>query len=506
MKDATHDSLQNVSNLNYENTNPTSVSLVRASVGSPIRNDSHFEGPITLRRLFRSESQQGLAAHSHFVFGRPARRQDHCRGSFTQIGGQARTNIARLYPDGTVETNFHPTVIGGFPAAEVKCLAVQTNGQILVGGNFSALGGQIRKNIGRLNADGTVDATFNPGADGGPVKVLSVEPDGKILLSGSFFTVGGMSRRFVAQLNSDGTVDTNFNARANGSVLYLVPQADGKILLGGSFTQIGGQSRTNNARLNPDGTLDFSFNPALSGTFYPRAIQPDGKILVDGSFTCSGGSTTYSLARLNQDGSVDLCGGSGGSGGSGSCGSIASVALQTDGKILLAGGFTNLWGQPNGYLARLNADGTVDTNFTAGADSFVRALAVQSDGKILVGGDFSVLAGRSRAHLGRLSDTNTLAAQSLRFDNSTLSWTRGGNGPEILSAAFDYSPDGSFRLPLGSGVWASPQSPGDYGKWAPSGIAQPQNAILRAQGYRTGGDYNGSNWFVEIGGHPLVRP
>src|SRR6266498_407490 len=79
-------------------------------------------------------------------------------GRFNKIGGLGRTNIARLYPDGTVETNFHPTVYGISP--EVRCVAIQTNGQILVGGSFSTLAGTNRSNIGRLNSDGTVDTNF----------------------------------------------------------------------------------------------------------------------------------------------------------------------------------------------------------------------------------------------------------------------------------------------------------------------------------------------------------
>lgn len=75
--------------------------------------------------------------------------------------------------------------------------------------------------------------------------------------------------------------------------------------------------------------------------------------------------------------------------------------------------FTTLCGQPRKYIGRLNSDGTLDTNFTAEADSYVRALALQSDGKILVGGAFSVLAGINRSCIGRLNSTNALASQSL---------------------------------------------------------------------------------------------
>jgi uncharacterized delta-60 repeat protein len=407
-------------------------------------------------------------------------------GSFTQIGGQGRTNIARLFPDGTVETNFHPVVLG-IVSAQVNCIALQTNGQILVGGSFSTLSGQSRKNIGRLNSDGTLDTTFNPGTDTGPVRTLAVLPDGTILISGNFFMVGSQIRPSIARLNPSGSLDTNFNARASGSVLYVVPQADGKILVGGGFTQIGGQSRTNFARLNSDGSLDFSFNPGVSGIVYPHAAQPDGKIIVD-----VGASGATHVMRLNADGSIDpnfvvppYCN------------SVGSAGLQADGKILVTGGFTSFWGQPRNYLASLNADGTLDTNFTAGADNLVLALAIQPDAKILAGGLFSILAGATRLCVGRLNNTNSLALQNLKLENSTLTWTRGGSSPEIWHACFEYSPDGLSWLPLGDGAWVSPPSPGDTGRWVLSGISLPSNAIVRARGRTTSGDYNGSSGFVE---------
>ena len=411
-------------------------------------------------------------------------------GSFSQIGGLGRTNIARLNPNGTADTNFHPAVLGGI-LCEVDCLAVQTNGQILVGGKFSSLGDVGRKNLGRLNSDGTVDRTFNPITDSATVRALAIQADGKILLTGDFFLIGAQLLGYIARLNADGTLDANFNPDPAGKVSYVVPQADGKILLGGGFTQLGGQNCTNIGRLNPDGKLDSSFNPAVSGTCRPRAVQPDGKILVDGAFSVSGGPTNH-IARLNPDGSVDPSFAMVPDGIS-----SASITLQADGKIVLGGGFTTLWGQSRKYIGRLNANGTLDTNFTAQTDSNVRALAIQSDGKILVGGAFSVLAGSNRSCIGRLGNTNSLAFQRLIFDNPNLIWTRGGSSPEIWLATFEYCPDGVSWLPLGSGNWTSPQSPGDPGSWVLAGVAPPPNAILRARGFTAGGDYNGSSGLVE---------
>ena len=84
-----------------------------------------------------------------------------------------------------------------------------------------------RNYLGRLNADGTLDTGFNPGANGW-VRSLAVQPDGKILVGGDFTLLGGQSRNYLGRVNADGTVDTGFNAGANDIVLCMAVQADGK--------------------------------------------------------------------------------------------------------------------------------------------------------------------------------------------------------------------------------------------------------------------------------------
>ena len=80
--------------------------------------------------------------------------------------------------------------------------------------------------------------------------------NGNILLGGFFNSIDGQVRNHIAQLNPDGTLDTAFDPNANGSVWSIATQADGKILVGGDFTNIGGQPRNGIARLNPDGSVD----------------------------------------------------------------------------------------------------------------------------------------------------------------------------------------------------------------------------------------------------------
>src|SRR2546422_1049975 len=153
-------------------------------------------------------------------------------------------------------------------------------------------------------AQSAVDG-FDPGANNA-VDALAVQADGKILVGGVFTTLGGggagtTPRNRIGRLNSDGTLDTSFDPGANGAVNALVVQADGKILIGGTFTTLGGGSGTTTrnriGRLNPDGALDPTFDPGASGSVYALEVQADGKILVGGDFTTIGGGGSGTTAR-----------------------------------------------------------------------------------------------------------------------------------------------------------------------------------------------------------------
>ena len=319
-------------------------------------------------------------------------------GAFTTLGGQPRDRIARLNPDGTLDTAFDPGANGG-----VSVLALQEDGKIVVGGSFSELGGQPRGKIGRLNPDGTLDAAFDPGADDS-VSSLGLQADGKIVVGGSFTELGGGTRDYIGRLNPDGTLDAAFNPGADDRVRALAVQADGKILVGGEFSELGGQPRDYIARLNTDGTLDAAFNPGEGhGWVSALAVQADGKIVVGGGFWNLGGQMDY-IGRLNPEGTLDAAFNPGVNG------EVHALAVQADGKILVGGSFWELGGQPRNEIGRLNPDGTLDTAFDPGASNDVFELAVQADGKILVGGSFTRLAGQQRSYIGRLNPDGTLDA------------------------------------------------------------------------------------------------
>src|SRR5207245_5958103 len=161
----------------------------------------------------------------------------------------------------------------------VDALAIQADGKIVVGGFFTTLGGggsgtSVRNHIARVNPDGTLDTSFDPGANA-EITCLAIQADGKILVGGSFTTLGGggtgtFVRNRIARLNPDGTLDMTFNPGANDRISAIALQPDGKILVGGNFTTcgcggIGTVPRSCIARLNPDGSIDVGIDPGASG-------------------------------------------------------------------------------------------------------------------------------------------------------------------------------------------------------------------------------------------------
>ena len=221
-------------------------------------------------------------------------------GAFATLGWQTHNNLGRLETDGTVDTWFTADADG-----EIYSLALQPDGKILVGGSFTMMApdGSGRTNLARLNPDGTLDSGFDPRPDGS-VWSLAVQADGRILVGGAFTALSpdGVGRSRIGRLNADGSVDGAFNPGVGGSTPYVYSlgmQADGKILVGGYFTTVAGQSSPDLARVNQDGSLDSGFSPGVNGIVDALAIQGDGKVLVGGEFSYLGGWARYCLGRLN---------------------------------------------------------------------------------------------------------------------------------------------------------------------------------------------------------------
>jgi len=328
-------------------------------------------------------------------------------GWFSSYNGTTRNRIIRLNSDGSIDDTFN---IGTGFNSDVVAITIQSDGKILVGGFFTSYNGTTSNRIIRLNSDGSIDNTFSIGTgfnDG--VQVIQLQSDGKILVGGRFTSYNGTTINRIIRLNSDGSIDNTFNIGTgfNNVFLTIKIQSDGKILLGGTFTLYDGTTRNRIIRLNSDGSIDNTFNIGTGFNSFVNSIQiqSDGKILVGGGFTSYNGTTSNLIIRLNSDGSIDDTFNI----GTGFNDFVNTLTTQSDGKILVGGQFTSYNGTTSNRIIRLNSDGSRDDTFSIGTgfNNTVVIIQLQSDGKILVGGQFTTYNGITSNRITLLS-TNGL--------------------------------------------------------------------------------------------------
>ncbi len=344
---------------------------------------------------------------------------------YSSNGSNDDFSLIRLNAAGTLDTSFNGTGKVLMPVGSYHdygmSVNVQPEGKIVVAGISQEEGSDGDFSLIRLNADGTLDTSFNgTGKVTVPVgtshdvgRSVTVQPDGKIVVAGYSFN-GNDNDFSLIRLNADGTLDTSFNLTGKllvplgtaGDLGYSVTvQPDGKIVVAGHSASATGTDFSL-IRLNADGTPDTSFNgtgellvPVGTGSYdYGQSVtvQPDGKIVVSG-YSIDDAGSDFSLIRLNADGTLDTSFNGTGKAvlpvGTAYDGGYCAT-VQADGKIVVAG---ENW---NGVdwdcsLIRLNANGTLDTGFNGTGkvllpvgtfDDGAASVTVQPDGKIVVGG------------------------------------------------------------------------------------------------------------------------
>jgi len=333
-----------------------------------------------------------LASNVAAVLVRASDNKIFVGGYFTTYGGVPRSNMAWANSDGSVESTFTGLsgAVDAFP--QIYALAIQSDGKILVGGFFSSFNGTPRYNIVRLNPDSTIDPSFDPALGTyGSVRALLIQPDGKILIGGNIQAVNGVARGRIARLNSDGTLDPSFDPGlgADSTIYALAQDAAGNVFVGGAFELFNGVFRLGLAKLGPTGVLDPGFNQT-GGGYVVRAIAPpdgSGGIVIGGTFTSYNGQIARRIARVNlTTGALDP---GFNTGGFGFNGPVYTLQLAPDGKYYAGGGFTTFNGGQRQRVIRLTSEGFLDPTFAGPTiNNTVSTLALQH-GKVFVGGAFT---------------------------------------------------------------------------------------------------------------------
>jgi uncharacterized delta-60 repeat protein len=318
---------------------------------------------------------------------------------------------------GGVDVNFNSGT--GFDSRPVV-FDVQSDGKFLLGGELTNYNGTSINDIVRLNANGSIDGTFNTGTGftgsiSPYISAITVQPDDLILVGGNFDTYNGVNANNIVRLNSDGSTNNTFNTGTgfNSIPTHFRVQSDNKILVGGQFTSYNGTTANRIIRLNSGGSIDGTFNTGtgFTGSVVFMELQPDGKILV-GATNNYNGTTVKRIIRLNSDGSID---GTFSLTGTEFDNAVNEIKLQADGKILAIGPFTSYDGATANRIIRLNSDGSIDGTFNTGTGFYndgsfitVSGIEVQSDGKILVGGNWTSYNGTTANRIIRLNSDGSI--------------------------------------------------------------------------------------------------
>lgn len=286
--------------------------------------------------------------------------------------------------------------------AVVRCIVQQPDGKILLGGGFRKYNGRNRSNIVRLNADGSIDEEFivNDGFEG-RVETIVLQSDGKILVGGQFNSYNGTEAGYIIRLNNNGTIDRSFKTGSgfNGHVNCMLVQPDGKILVGGKFSGYDNNRVNRLARLNTDGSMDVSlvFPYGFDGSINALAFHK-GKVLIGGNFSRFDNVRVNSFVKMGLGGAIDIKFNISGVGFPPNS-VVNTIIVQDDDRIILGGRLVSYNGNRVGDFIRLGENGWIDKKFNTNLAinntnlNYINALSLDKNGNIYAGGNFSSIGG-----------------------------------------------------------------------------------------------------------------
>ena len=305
----------------------------------------------------------------------------------TQYNGTPISNFFSINQNGSLSLS------AASVNSQVGEILLQTDGKIMIGGDFTTVSGVSRNRIARMNANGTLDTSFVVGTGFGTsvgvsIQTIAQNSSGDYFVGGLFTSYSGVARNNIIKLKSNGSVDNTFSVGAGTSTLVqsILVQPDDKVILAGWFVSYSSTTANRIVRLNTNGTIDntFSSGSGFNADVWHAIRQPDGKIVCVGSFTSYNGTLVDRMVRLNSGGTIDTSFTS-----LGFNDLITDVDIDVDGNYIVAGRFTTYNGITQNRIVKLNPDGTLFTGWNSGSGISTqaqRALATFPDKKIMVGG------------------------------------------------------------------------------------------------------------------------
>lgn len=312
--------------------------------------------------------------------------------------GRIYVGTRRYLPNGTEDSNWSLNLGGSTPF--LSKILISGN-QLYVVGGFASINGVARTSVARLSIDGTVDPGFNVTLGGTDPVAIDIELIGNdVFLAGNFQSISGNPNRFVAKIDTNGVVNPSWDAGVNQLVLDVEVEGS-NVYLGGQFTVAGGTQRYRVAQVNRTSAAVSSFNPSMDDTVLALKVTPS-KLWVGGGFDrarylLNGTTNRFALAQIDKDTGLPFASVSHAQGS----GEVLHILPLTDGGFLVAGTF-ELGNPERANLLKLNADFSIDLTFSATTNGTVFDASQDANGDIIVGGNFTSVNDQARRRLARI--------------------------------------------------------------------------------------------------------
>jgi len=409
-------------------------------------------------------------------------------GRFTRAGEVSANRVARFDPQanswsalGTGANNGISGDETSFPGPSVSALAVDEQGRVYVGGDFTQAGGVSARSVARFDPATNSWSALGAGVSfslgsGGEVNALAIDGQGRVYVGGRFTRAGGVSAnnvaRFDPQANSWSALGTGANNGVSGSVNALAVDGQGLVYVGGRFAQAVGVSASSVARFNPAtnswSALGTGGGSGTNDIVRALAVDGQGRVYVGGLFTQAGGVSANSVARFDPATNSWSTLGTGANNGVTGLpilgipdlplppdfvlpGIVGALAVDGQGNVYVGGAFTRAGGVSANSVARFNpatnswsALGTGSSNGVSGSRTpilpipSVSALAVDGQGRVYVGGDFTEAGGVSARSVARFNPaTNSWSALGTGANNGVSGDETPLSGPSVSALAVD---------------------------------------------------------------------
>jgi hypothetical protein len=291
----------------------------------------------------------------------------------------------------------------------VSALAVDSHGDVYVGGSFTVAGGIAAHNIAKW--DGSTWSALGDGVRGEyypGVSALAFDAAGNLYAGGRFFAAGWISANNIAKW--DGTAWSALGSGMNDSVSALAVDAAGNLYAGGGFTAAGGVSANHVAKW--DGTAWSALGTGTNGAVYGLAFDAFGNLYIGGDFLAAGGVSANHVAKWNGSTWSPL---GSGVGGPDPNVYVGDLAVDEAGNLYAGGDFTTAGGTSASYVARWDGSHWSSLGSGVGAPNtnpFVSDLAIDQDGNLYAGGNFTTAGGTSVNYIAKWDGNNWLALGS----------------------------------------------------------------------------------------------